>query len=249
MKVLLVDDDPFNREGVKLYLEQRGIEVVEAGDARTAWEATQMTAFDAAIIDIVIPEEPNERFQVDQGNGVKLTARIKDAYPTLGVVLFSAYEWFGQDVFRLIQEGKRGIAYKLKGCRPRELYDSLMLVKGGHIAIDAEVTTGKSSAKAYLSFLDEGERSWVILAAEQIPNLTPRERDVAQRIGAAHTTANIAESLILAPKSVDNVRNRIYQKLGLSNLDESVPPLSKSIILAKAFILYDLQSASYASAY
>lgn len=246
MNILLVDDDPFNREGVKLYLEQRGCQVVEAGDAQTAWEIAQTSTFDAAVIDIVIPEKPNERFQVDHGNGVKLTARLKDAHPSLGIVLFSAYEGFGQDVFRLIQEGKRGIAYKLKGCRPRELYDSLLLVKNGQIAIDAEVTAERSSARAYLSFLEADERNWVILAAKRIPELSPREYEIAQLISSAHISANIAESLALAPKSVDNVRNRIYQKLGLSELEGSVPPLSKPILLAKAFILHELQSASLA---
>lgn len=66
MKVLLVDDDPFNREGVKLYLEQRGLEVVEAGDAQTAWDTANTIPLDVAIIDIVIPEMPNKRFQVDR---------------------------------------------------------------------------------------------------------------------------------------------------------------------------------------
>lgn len=244
MNILLVDDDPFNRDGVKLYLEQRGSRVEEAGDAQTAWEKATGDSFDAAIIDIVIPEKPNERFQMDQGNGVKLAAQLKNVYPTLGIVLFSAYEGFGQDVLRLIQDGKRGIAYKLKGCRPRELYDSLLLVKNGQIAIDAEVTSERSSARAYLSFLEENERSWVILAAKRIPELSPREYEIAQLISAAHISANIAEFLTLAPSSVDNARNRIYQKLGLSELDGNGPPLSKSIVLAKAFILHELQSTS-----
>lgn len=248
MNILLVEDNPFNREGVKLYLEQRGCQVIEAGDAQTAGEAAAASIFDAAVIDIVIPDKPNERPKMDKGTGVKLAERLKDSCPTLGVVLFSAYEGFGQDVFRLIQEGKRGIAYKLKGCRPRELYDSLLLVKNGQIAIDAEVTSESSSARAYLSFLEENERSWVILAAKRIPELSPREYEIAQLISAAHISANIAEFLTLAPSSVDNVRNRIYHKLGLSELDGSIPPLSKSIVLAKAFILHELQSASATNA-
>ena len=53
--VLIVDDDAFNREGMRLYLTQRGFHVAEAGDETTALALAQQQRFDVAILDIAIP--------------------------------------------------------------------------------------------------------------------------------------------------------------------------------------------------
>ena len=56
--VLLVDDNVFNREGMRLFLERQAYFVAEAGDEASAWELAGQGQFDAAVIDISIPPDP-----------------------------------------------------------------------------------------------------------------------------------------------------------------------------------------------
>jgi CheY-like chemotaxis protein len=56
--VLLVDDDAFNREGVRLFLRREHCEVLEAGDAQSALAMAAAGAIHVAVIDISIPPDP-----------------------------------------------------------------------------------------------------------------------------------------------------------------------------------------------
>ena len=56
--VLLVDDDAFNREGVRLFLRREHCEVREAGDAQWRWRRSAAETIHVAVIDISIPPDP-----------------------------------------------------------------------------------------------------------------------------------------------------------------------------------------------
>lgn len=241
--VLLVDDDAFNREGMHLYLEQEGFAILEAGDAATAWQMlgaseTGAPAADAAVVDISIPAEPSQKAQPGYSVGIQLAGRIKDAYPAFGVVLFSAYEDRGAEVLDLIQEGCRGIAYKLKGCQPAALLATLRGVMAGQVIIDPEVTNTHSLAEQLVQRLSPEEQPYVETAVGLLGQLTPREREVANWMAAAHSNEGIAQSLALEPKSVENYVSRIYDKLGLNDIPRH---MRKVVLLAKACMIFDLR--------
>jgi len=241
--ILLVDDDAFNREGMRLYLEQEGFAVLEAGDAATAWQMlsaseTGAPAADAAVVDISLPAEPNQKAQPGYSVGIQLAGRIKDAYPAFGVVLFSAYEDRGAEVLELIQEGCRGVAYKLKGCQPATLLATLRGVMAGQVIIDPEVTNIRSLADRLVGRLTPDERPYVETAISLLPQLTPREREVAERLAAAHSNEGIAHALAIEPKSVENNISRIYDKL---RLNDAPHHLRRAVLLAKACMIHDLR--------
>jgi CheY-like chemotaxis protein len=75
--VLLVDDDAFNREGMRLYLQREGLAVTEAGDAATAWAAAQSHPLDAAVVDISIPPDSASPSRPSHSFGVQLTHRLR----------------------------------------------------------------------------------------------------------------------------------------------------------------------------
>lgn len=241
--ILLVDDDAFNREGVRLYLEQEHFAILEAGDAATAWQlltapGTAHPTASAAVIDISIPAEPDQKARPSHSLGIQLTGRIKARFPAFGIVLFSAYEDRGSEVLDLIQEGSRGIAYKLKGCQPAALLTALRGVMAGQVIVDPDVINVHSLAEHLVQQLSPEEQPYVQTALSLLGQLTPREREVANRVAAAHSNEGIAQSLALEPKSVENYISRIYDKLGLNGAPRR---LRRTILLAKACMILDLQ--------
>jgi len=241
--ILLVDDDTFNREGIRLFLEQEGFSILEADSVMTAWRALTScavgsSAVDAAIIDISIPSEPGQKAKPAQSLGIRLASRIKTVYPALGIVLFSAYEDRGAEVADLLQHGGRGIAYKLKGCQPSALLTALNSAMAGQVIIDPEVSNLRSLSDQLLQRLTPEEQPYVETALDLLTQLTPREREVAELVAAAHSNEGIAHALAIEPKSVENYVSRIYDKLGLNDTPHIV---RRVVLLAKAFMIRDLR--------
>lgn len=242
LDVLIVDDDVLNREGARLYLQQQGFGVYEAGDVQSAWQTVVDSRPDVAVLDIVIPAAPRVSVQHHRNMGVMLARRIKYEYPQIGVVLFSAHEDRGSPVWELLHQGHAGIVYTLKGRSPETLLQGIRDAHAGRVVLDpAVLATPYSLADEFVRNLAEVERPWVENAAERVGRLTPREREVVNRIAASYNVDGIADRLGISSKTVENHITAVYSKLGLGNLDDEEPTLRKSLVLAKACILHDLR--------
>ena len=240
--LLLVDDDAFNREGIRLYLKGQGFDVVEAGDAETAWSIAQAGGLEAAVVDISIPPDPRTPSSPGHSFGVALARRIKEAQPALGVVLFSAYEDRGSDVLEMVRVGMRGLAYKLKGSQPGALLAAIHDVMAGRVVIDPEVHANRRGlADELLKHLTPDERKWVEIAVASFNQLTPREKEIAHRLAASHNTEGIAQALNVSPKTTENYITHVYDKLGLNEMAREAPYLRKVVVLAKACMINDLK--------
>ena len=241
-KVLVVDDDEFNRKGVRDYLAENGFEPVEAGDEATAWQRAVELEPAAAVVDICLPPAPGQPAVSAHNCGVQLALHLKERYPAMGVVLFSAYEDRGREIFSLIQAGLRGFGYKLKGSQPRGLLTALHDVLAGRVVIDPEVQVNRRTLAGELSRrLRPDERAWVERVIAQWNTLTPREQDVAQRLAASHNTEGIASALSVTAKTAENYIGRVYEKLGLGDMRAETPHLRQVVILAKACLIRDMQ--------
>jgi DNA-binding NarL/FixJ family response regulator len=240
---LLVDDNLFNRKGISRYLKRKQFLVLEAGDEATAWQlaTTQFPAM--AVIDISIPASANEPSRVQNNFGIRLAKRLKTTYPAMGVVLFSAYEDRGSEVFDLIRAGARGLAYKLKGCRPAALLSAMQAVLAGQVVIDPEVQTDSRVLLAEVkTHLTPEELNWIEEVLDRLGTLTPREKEVADLLAAAHNNEGIAQALNITVKTAESHISHMYEKLGLSQMSIQAPQLRPVIILAKACLIRDLQS-------
>jgi len=243
LKILLVDDDAFNRDGLKLFLTREGSEVIEAGDEATAWQLAERERPEAAILDISIPPDAQTKSSPNHSYGLRLAQRLKHAYPTLGIVIFSAYDDRGGDVLQLIQSGQRGLAYQLKGSHPRTLLAALRDVLAGRVVIDPEVQFNRRGAATdLLQQLTLDERPWVERVLENLNQLTAREHDVVQRLAASHNTEGIAQALSVAPKTAENYITHVYDKLGLNDMGREAQHLRKVVVLAKACMIRDLRA-------
>jgi DNA-binding NarL/FixJ family response regulator len=238
-RLLIVDDDAFNREGLRAYLGVHGFDIVEATDEAAALARSREAPLSAAVVDISIPPDAARRVQPSDVCGLSFAAQLKAEQPAAGIVIFSAYEDRGDDVMRLVREGGRGIAYKLKGCAPAGLLAAIRAVQAGHVVFDDGVTGSRAKAFAseLIDQLSADEREPVKYAIEQLGELTPRERDIAYRVAASQTVKGAAAGLHLAPKSVENAITAIYSKLGLNMLPGQ---LREVVILAKACLIHDL---------
>lgn len=244
MKVLVVDDDAFNREGLRLYLRDRGAEVVEAGNEAAAWDLVVSASPQVIVLDISIPAAPESPTRASHNHGITLANRIKQHYPEIGIVLFSAYDDRGGEVFEMVREGVRGIAYKLKGCPPAALLAAIHDVTMGRVLIDPEVHSNQRRlADELLVRLAPVERQWVENTAKEFDHLTPREKEIAHRLGASHNTEGIAQALSLSLKTTENYISHVYDKLGLNDMGSEASHLRKVVVLAKACMIYDLMRA------
>jgi DNA-binding NarL/FixJ family response regulator len=243
LTILLVDDDAFNRDGMRLYLEREGLSIVEAGDETTAWECAQAWPLDAAVIDIAIPHAPQMASRPGSNFGITLAQRLKQAHPALGIVFFSAYEDRGGDVLEMVRAGTRGLAYKLKGCHPSALLSAIHDVRAGRVIIDPEVHANrKGLADELIKRLTPDEQFWVDMAVNGFKQLTPREMEIAHRLAASHNTEGIAQALGVSLKTAENYIGHVYDKLGLTTMGREAPGLRKVVVMAKACMIHDLRA-------
>jgi DNA-binding NarL/FixJ family response regulator len=160
----------------------------------------------------------------------------------VGVVLFSAYEDRGNDVFALVESGTRGLAYKLKGSPPSSLLAAIDDVLAGRVVIDPEVHANRRKlGDEMLKRLTTDERQWVEQAVASFEHLTPREKEIASRLAASHNTEGIAAALVVSTKTTENYITHVYDKLGLNEMAQVAPHLRKVVVLAKACMIHDLK--------
>ena len=241
--ILLVDDNVFNRDGIRLYLSRKGFNIQEAGDEATAWGLAKNQSFTVAVVDISIPPNPETPVQSEHSFGIHLARQLKESQPAMGVVLFSAYEDRGAEVLDMVREGVRGMAYKLKGSHPEALLQAIQDVIAGRVVIDPNVHANKPElADQLFDRLTSEEKAWVQFALQNYDDLTPREKEIAHRVAAAHNTQSIAQALTLTPKTVENYTGRIYDKLGFSEIGTESSGLRKAVLLAKVCMIQELRT-------
>src|SRR5205823_2399520 len=123
MRVLIADDHPLFRDGLRSLLEARGIEVVgEARNGREAVERTRRFDPDVVLMDLSMPEV----------NGLAATRLISAAVPNVKVVILTASE-DDADLFEAIKSGAQG--YLFKNLQAESLFSLLEAVERGEPAL------------------------------------------------------------------------------------------------------------------
>jgi DNA-binding NarL/FixJ family response regulator len=199
MRVLIADDHPLFRDGLRSLLEARGVEVV--GEARDGREAVQLSARlrpDIVIMDLRMPE-------VD---GLAATRVISAEQPTTSVVMLTASE-DDTDLFEAIKSGAQG--YLFKNVSSNELFHLLEGVQRGEPALTPALAR---------KVLEEFARPTPPAAAPSRPPdaLTERERDVLDLLVQGVTTnRELAERLVVTENTVKYHLRNILDKLHVRN--------------------------------
>jgi DNA-binding NarL/FixJ family response regulator len=197
-RVLIVDDHPAMREALAFRIgRQADMEVCgEAADMGEALRLLADTQPDVAVIDI----------SLKIGNGIDLIKRIRDRNDAVRILVWSAY---GESLYaeRALRAGALG--YINKEQATGKIVEAIQRVLAGKVWL-SETMAEKILHRSVGATQDGGTRS-------PLDALADRELEVFLLIGQGVKTAAIAERLHLSVKTVETYRDRIRQKLDLSD--------------------------------
>jgi DNA-binding NarL/FixJ family response regulator len=241
-ELLIVEDDPHTRLGLRLFLEDNGWTVHEAGSLEAAMDIVSTADLDAIVTDIVIPRESNkQRGLPGESVGLELVADIKAHWPGLGIVIFSAHEDRGEAVMNFLQKGIRGFACLLKGAAVEDLQTAIDQAVRGGVYIDPAISLHRQTTmEAILKAMNPLERKIVERGQRLLGTLSPRETQVASLLAAARSTEQIAADLSLSTGTVQNHIVNIYSKLGLVP-DEHDIKWRRDVLLSKLWLVASLE--------
>lgn len=198
LRALVVDDHPLFRRGVAAALIDHGIDVVaEASGGTTAVELARQLAPDVIVMDLNMP---------DLG-GVEATRRIVGATPAARVLVLTMFE-DDESVFAAMRAGARG--YLVKSSRPQQIVDAVRAVG------DGEAIFSPAVANRLLDFFASAPHP------KAMPELTSREREIANLMAAGKGNATIARELFLSTKTVRNHVSNILRKLQVADRAQAV---------------------------
>jgi DNA-binding NarL/FixJ family response regulator len=194
IRVMVVDDHPVWRDGVRADLERSGrAEVVaEASDGGEAIDLARSEMPEVVVMDLRLPTV----------SGVDATRRIVEEIPHVKVLILSA-SGEEADVLEAVKAGARG--YLLKSASGEEVADAVLRVNLGEPVF--------SPSLAGL-VLDEFRRLSAGRDPEE-PRLTERENEVLKLVAKGYTYREIAEKLFISQKTVQNHVQNILTKLQL----------------------------------
>lgn len=195
LRVLLADDHPIIREGLRAVINsQLDMEVVgEAKNGSDAVEKATQLLPDVVVMDVSMPIL----------GGAKATEQLKKSHPEIKILALTIHQ--EEDYLRqLLEAGASG--YLLKIAATEDLAHALRTVAAGGTYLDP-LLAGKI-VKRYL-----GKPSAREGGTGQ--ELSPREEEVLRLIALGHTNHEVAEQLCIAVKTVETHKYRLMEKLDL----------------------------------
>jgi len=200
IRVLIADDHTLFRDGLRSLLRSLpDVEVVdEAADGDATINRTLALQPDVVLMDLQMPGT----------NGIEATRRILHASPHVGVLVLTMFD-DDDYVFAAMRAGARG--YILKGADQEELVRAIRAVARG------EALFGPAIAKRLMAFF---AAPGPLSAPHAFPELTDREREILEIIAQGQNNSEIANRLVLSPKTV---RNHIFEHLQQAASGRSSP--------------------------
>ncbi len=193
MRVLLADDHPLFREGLRLILERAGHEVAgEAADGHEACKLARTLNPDIAVLDLSMPLL----------NGIDVARELRRLAPGTKAILLTMYPDRAY-VLRALKAGAKG--YVLKTQVSEDLVRAIREVSLGEVYLSAGV-----AASVVEAYLDNG-------GVDPDP-LTPRERQVLQLVAEGNSTKKAAKLLSISLKTAESHRYRIMKKLNIHDV-------------------------------
>jgi DNA-binding NarL/FixJ family response regulator len=198
IRVLIADDHPMVRQGLRVFLElEPDLEVVgEASDGAEAAALTAQLLPDVVLLDLVMPG-------VDGLAALEQLAEQGLADRALVVTSFGEY----RSALPALRAGARG--YISKEVDPAALATAVRAVAAGHVLIGPQV------AEALVA--QAGAAGALNTVGQPGPQLTAREREVLELIAAGRSNREIARALGLAEKTVKTHVSNVLMKLGVAD--------------------------------
>ena len=195
IRIVVVEDHTIVREGLRPLLEGRGVEVIgEAGDGLEAVKIVKELAPQVVIMDVGLPRL----------GGIEATRRIVKGNPDMKVIMLTIHDE-PQYVFKSLEAGAKG--YLVKEAPLEELMTAIHAVLRGETYLSSNFPPGL--IESYVKMVKRGKK------ADEFSQLTRREREILQYIAEGHTSPQIAKTLFISKKTVENHRANIMEKLDI----------------------------------
>lgn len=198
IKVLIVDDHTLVRDGIRALLSlANDIEVVgEAANGMEALTKVKELAPDIVLMDLAMPVM----------GGLEATRRIRKSYPKTKVLVLTQYDDTDY-VVPVIETGARGFVTKMSAFS--ELAAAIQAVYRGESYL---------SPSAAAALVEEFQvKTGVDGEKDPYQLLTDREREVLKLLAEGHTAREIAEILVISPKTVEWHKTSLMEKLNIHN--------------------------------
>ncbi|MCD6352859.1 MAG: response regulator transcription factor [Proteobacteria bacterium] len=203
--ILIIDDHPLFREGLKAIIERDArFEVVgEAGDGRQGLSMAKKLKPDLVMVDISLPDQ----------NGLQLTREIRSLWPETRVLIVSMHSKIDY-ITEAFQAGATG--YVVKDSASERLLNALETVSKGEYFLDSSVS------HSVVKMLMESGVKRAKITDSAYESLTPREQEIIRLLAEGISTRVIADKLFISPKTVENHRANIMNKLGVHTTFELI---------------------------
>ena len=198
IKIAIADDYKIFREGLKVGLSaDNDLEVMmEADNGEDLLKALEKETPDVILMDLKMPIM----------DGMEATKEVRKKYPTVKVLVVSMYE-DDKFIIHLMENGANG--YLLKNTEPDEIRRSIYAVyENGYYFNDL---VNKALLKKLVL------KNNLKPSFNQNVELTERELEVLKLICEEKTAAEIAKEIFLSPRSVEGIRQRLIEKVGVRN--------------------------------
>jgi DNA-binding NarL/FixJ family response regulator len=201
-RILIVDDHPFMREGLKLHLNRQADFAVcaEASDLASALEAIQQSNPELVLLEL----------KLRHGDVLEFIKAARARFPSLRILILSEYE---EALYaeRALRAGAHG--YVMKRERADEVIAALRKVMSG------ELYVSRSIASLLLTKLLQAPTS---TQPKTLETLSDREFQVFHMLGAGLGSRQIATQLNLSIKTIETYRENIKHKFGLRNASQLI---------------------------
>jgi DNA-binding NarL/FixJ family response regulator len=203
--VLIVDDHPLFRKGLKSHIEsQSEFEVVgEAGDGKEGIKMAKKLRPDLVVMDLSLPDQ----------SGIDVTRRIRSMLSETRIMILSMHSKI-EYITKAFQAGAYG--YVVKESAAGKLVECLKAISKGEYYIDASLCH-----KVARNLMGSGEKEANVKDAAY-RTLTPREQQILRLLAQGLAAKDIAEQLFISHRTVGNHRSNIMNKLDLHSTMELV---------------------------
>jgi len=215
MKILIVDDHPIVRAGLRrLLTAEPGIEVREAANGREALSVFREQQPTLVILDLNLPGI----------GGLEVLPRLKAVDPDARILVLSMHD-DQIHVTRALQAGAAG--YVSKNASPEELLEAIRRVAGGYTYIEHEIA-------------EELVFSQIRPASHPLKDLTSRDLEIMRLLAEGCTLPQIANALGLSYKTAANSCTRIKAKLAATSTAELIRIAIRSGLTDRDAVLAEL---------
>jgi DNA-binding NarL/FixJ family response regulator len=203
--IIIIDDHPLFREGLKTIIsrDDRFKVIGEAGSGHEGLEIIKRLKPDLAIVDISLPDQ----------SGIQLTRDLRRLFSETKILIVSMHSKIDY-IAEAFQAGATG--YVVKESASERLLQGLKSVVKGDYYLDSSVS------HAVVENLMKSPLKAAKITDADYASLTPREQEVMRLLAEGLSSKAVAEKLFISPKTVENHRANIMNKLGLHSTIELV---------------------------